>query len=310
MNPISRAYLSYIFICIVWGTTFLGIKVAIEAFPPFLMAGSRQFLSGVIMIILALFSTSKINVSLKNLLFHSLIGLLLICLGNGLVTWAELHVSSGFAALICSTMPISAVLLNIVSGKEKFKPIVILGLLLGVGGVAIIFKDQISQGLHIEGNILFGIIGLFVATISWALGSMLNVKSNKTDNQIFNIGFQMLMGGLFMLIISPAVDDYSSIDWNNNNAWYAFIYLVVFGSILAYAAYMYALKILPIGFVTSYAYINPIVAVILGGIFLNEPLNIYTFIALIFIILGVISVKLGYRKNSLKANKKTKLSSQ
>ncbi|MFA6151561.1 MAG: EamA family transporter [Chitinophagaceae bacterium] len=297
MKNQTKAYLAYAFICIIWGTTYLAIKVAVAHYPPFLMAGTRQLVSGIIMLAIALMINRKADLSRKNLLQQSLIGFLLITVGNGLVTWAEQYVQSGVAALICSTMPISAVVINIIRGEEKLNWLIIVGMILGFAGVALIFQDNLSNQPTTNGTLyIIGIVGLFIATTSWALGSLLNKNSAKSVNSFFNVGFQVIVGGAFMLIISPAVDDYSNLVWWNEEGFLAFAYLVVFGSILAYAAYMYALKVLPVGFVTSYAYINPLVAVLLGALMLKEPLNGYTVFAFVLIICGIFIVRSGYKK--------------
>lgn len=299
MKNQTKAYLAYAFICIIWGTTYLAIKVAVDHYPPFLMAGSRQFLSGIIMLAVALMINRKADLSRKNLLQQSLIGFLLITMGNGLVTWAEQYVQSGVAALICSTMPISAVLINVLRGKEKMNLLIILGMVLGFAGVALIIQNNQHNADAGNGKLyMIGIVALFIATSSWALGSLLNKSSAKSVNSFFNVGFQVIAGGALMLLISPVVDDYSNLVlWNKEGFW-AFIYLVVFGSILAYAAYMYALKILPVGFVTSYAYINPLVAVILGAVIKNEALNSLTIIAFVLIITAIFIVRSGYKKQN------------
>lgn len=298
MNSHTKAYLAYAFICIIWGTTYLAIRVAVLHYPPFLMAGSRQLISGIIMAAVALMVNPRADWSRSNLLRQSLIGFLLISVGNGLVTWAEQYVQSGVAALICSTMPISAVIINIVSGKERLNLLIILGMLLGFSGVALIFHDNISNQQNNSDYFIVGIVGLFIATFSWALGSLLNKRITNPVNSLFNAGFQVIVGGIIMLLVSPVADDYSNLVLWNKDGLMAFAYLVVFGSILAYAAYMYALKMLPVGFVTSYAYINPLVAVILGALMLHEPLNQYTVFAFILIILGIFIVRSGYRKQN------------
>ena len=295
MKNQTKAYIAYAFICIIWGTTYLAIRVAVLHYPPFLMAGLRQLISGIVMIAIALLINKKVDLSRKNLLQQSIIGFLLITLGNGFVTWAEQYVQSGVAALICSTMPISTVLINIMLGKERLNFIIVLGMLMGFAGVALIFQDNMGQQAHNGQLYIIGIVALFIATFSWASGSILNKRNSNSSNGLFNAGFQILIGGALMLCISPFTDNYTHLVWWNKEGLMAFAYLIVFGSILAYAAYMYALKMLPVGFVTSYAYINPLVAVLLGSIMLHEPLNIYTFFAFVLIIAGIIIVRRGYK---------------
>lgn len=297
MKNLTKAYIAYAFICIIWGTTYLAIRVAVLHYPPYLMAGTRQVLSGLILIGIALMINRKVDLSRKNLVQQGIIGFLLITMGNGLVTWAEQYVQSGIAALICSTMPISAVLINIVSGKERLNLRVVLGMFLGFSGVALVFHESLNQQPGGDNQIfIIGIIALFVATFSWALGSLFNKRNADAKNSLFNAGLQVVIGGSFMFMISPFVDNYEHLKlWNEEGFW-AVVYLIIFGSVLAYAAYMYALKVLPVGFVTSYAYVNPLVAVLLGSWMLQEPLSIYTIIAFVMIIMGIFIVRSGYKK--------------
>jgi drug/metabolite transporter (DMT)-like permease len=304
MKNQTKAYIAYAFICIIWGTTYLAIRVAVFHYPPYLMAGTRQVLSGLILVAIALMINRQVDLSRKNILQQAIIGFLLITMGNGLVTWAEQYIQSGIAALICSTMPISAVLINIVSGKERLNLRVILGMLLGFSGVAVVFHESLNQQANGDNQIfIIGIVALFVATFSWALGSLFNKRNADAKNSLFNAGLQVIIGGSFMFIISPFVDHYDQFTlWNEEGFW-AVVYLVVFGSVLAYAAYMYALKVLPVGFVTSYAYVNPLVAVLLGSWMLDEALNMYTILAFVMIIMGIFIVRSGYKKQQALADK-------
>jgi drug/metabolite transporter (DMT)-like permease len=304
MKNQTKAYIAYAFICIIWGTTYLAIRVAVLHYPPYLMAGTRQVLSGLVLVAIALMINRQVDLSRKNIMQQAIIGFLLITMGNGLVTWAEQYIQSGIAALICSTMPISAVLINIVNGKERLNLRVILGMLLGFSGVAVVFHESLNQQASGDNQIfIIGIIALFVATFSWALGSLFNKRNVDAKNSLFNAGLQVIIGGSFMFIISPFVDHYEHLVlWNEEGFW-AVVYLIVFGSVLAYAAYMYALKVLPVGFVTSYAYVNPLVAVLLGSWMLDESLNMYTILAFVMIIMGIFIVRSGYKKQQAIADK-------
>ncbi len=135
-----------------------------------------------------------------------------------------------------------------------------------------------------------------LATCSWALGSIINKRHDNPVNPFFNSGLQLLFGGLFMLMISPVIDDYHDFILWNTDGLLALVYLIIFGSVLAYAAYMYALSKLPVGIATIYAYINPLIAVIVGYLFMNEDLNIYTGLAFGTIVVSVYLMNIGYRK--------------
>jgi len=306
MTAKNRAYLAVIYICIIWGTTYLAIRIGVQHYPAYLYAGVRQTTAGIIMLIAGLAVRKKIDLSAKNVFQQMLTGFLLLTMGNGCVTWGEKYISSGVAALICSLMPIFAVSFNLIfSKKEKLNFAITLGMILGICGVALIFRHNISD----LGNPKYvaGILTVLLATVCWAFGSILNRKKEKPSNPIFNVAMQLFFGGLFMLIASPVVDDYSSFQWWNGPAFYSLIYLIIFGSVLAYAAYMYALSELPVGVATIYAYINPLVAVVVAYFAKDGELNIYIGMAFITIVLGVYLVNYGYRtqKAAVEENKQT-----
>ncbi len=300
MKTQTKAYLALAFIAIVWGTTYLAIRVAVLHYPAFLMAAVRQTTSALIIMGIGYGMQRKADLSAKNIKQQMLVGFLLITVGNGLVSWAEKYVPSGIAALICSMMPIVTVIINLATVKgERINASIILGMLLGFAGIALIFKDDLSQFGNTQ--YLLGIACLFLATSSWALGSVVNKKNTSKVNPIFNSGLQVLFGGIFLFAGSPFMDNYDNLVLWQPDALWAVLYLIIFGSVLAYTAYMFALKHLPVALVSTYAYVNPLVAVILGYFILNEPLTWFTALAFATIMLGVFLVNRGYRQQH-KAN--------
>lgn len=294
----TLAYLSYAYIAVIWGTTYLGIRIAVTHWPAFAMAGVRQVVSSFIMCGLAFAINRSADWKGRNILQNAIIGFLMISVGNGIVSWAEMYVPSGVAALICSTMPISVVIINLLSGKsERLNWLIGTGMLLGFLGVALIFRQDVKA----LGNpkYLTGIIGLVIATFGWAGGSILSKHWGSNKNPMFDSGMQVFFGGLFLLISSPLVDDYSKAEWGNTDALLAIGYLILFGSVLAFTFYRYALKVLPVGFVTSYAYINPLVAVLLG-MYAGEALNQWVVTSFVAIIGGVFLVNTGYQQRRKK----------
>lgn len=300
MTKTTKAYIALLFLCIIWGTTYLALRLAVVHFPPFLLAGIRQLISGIIILAIGYSFNKTIDLSKKNLLHQGLVGFLLITMGNGLVSWGEKYIPSGVAALICSLMPICAVIINLIqSKKDKLNGIIIFGMSLGMCGVGLIFKDDL-EALNNK-YYLYGMLATFIATTSWALGSVLNKNRYNPTNPTFNAGLQVVMGGIFLFAFSPLIDSYQNMDLLHPDVLYPLIYLIVFGSILAYTAYMFALKELPVGIVTLYAYVNPLVAVVLGYFWLDENLTGYTLLAFISIIAGVYLVNYGYKRQQRKA---------
>jgi drug/metabolite transporter (DMT)-like permease len=291
---LKKAYLALAFICFVWGTTYLAIRVGVLHYPPFLFAGVRQTTAGLLLMAFALYFNRKKDFSGANILRQMLVGFLMLTIGNGGVTWGEKYVPSGVAALICSMMPLFAVLFSLAgSRKDRFNISIGAGMLLGVCGVGLIFRQNISD--IASPAYLWGMLAVLGATASWALGSIVNKKNVDPVNPFLNSGMQLFFGGVFMLLFSPAIDDYHGLQLWNRDGFLALAYLTIFGSVLAYAAYMYALSALPVGIATIYAYINPLIAVLTGAFFLAEKLNIYTFLAFIAIIISVFLVNRGYR---------------
>jgi len=295
MTKHTKAYLSLIFICIVWGTTYLAIRVGVMHYPAFLFAGVRQSVAGIILMIAALSVSGDKDLSAKNIQRQMLVGFLMLTLGNGCVSWGEKYIPSGVSALICTMMPLFAVLFNLTSSKkDHFNSTIIFGLVLGVFGVGLIFRHNIADMAN--PTYLAGIFATLFATASWALGSIVNKKHEAPVNPFFNSGMQLFFGGIFMLVLSPAIDNYNGFRLWDRDALLAMVYLIIFGSALAYTAYMYTLSTLPIGIATIYAYINPLIAVIVGYLFLKEDLNIYTAMAFFTIVVSVFLVNKGYRK--------------
>lgn len=293
MNAKARAYAAYAYVAIIWGTTYYAIRVAVLDFPPFLMAGVRQLAAFVLIALIALALKGRPDLSRQNLLRHALIGFLMITVGNGIVSAAERVIPSGVAALICSMMPIAVVLLNLLGGRgERMGWRVSLGLFLGFAGVALIFRNDLAA-LH-NPHYLIGILGTLLGTFAWAGGSILSKKWNGSVNPMFDAALQVGFGGLFLLLLSLLADDYHAARWHSGEALLALIYLIVFGSVIAFTAYRYALANLPVGLVTSYAYINPLVAVMLGY-FVGEKVSGWTLLSFVAIISGVALVNRGYQ---------------
>ena len=293
MNPKARAYAAYVYVAIIWGTTYYAIRVAVLDFPPFLMAGVRQLVAFVLIACIALVLKGRPDLSRQNLLRHALIGFLMITVGNGIVSAAEKVIPSGVAALICSIMPIAVVLLNLIGGRtERLGWRIPLGLGLGLVGVGLIFRNDLAalHNLHYLAGILLTLVGTF----AWAGGSILSKKWKGASNPMFDAALQVGFGGFFLLLLSPAVDNYQAAHWHSHDALLALIYLIIFGSVIAFTAYRYALAHLPVGLVTSYAYINPLVAVILGY-FTGEKVTGWTLLSFVAIIGGVALVNRGYQ---------------
>lgn len=289
------AYLALAAVCIIWGTTYLALRIAVVNFPPFLFTALRQTCAGGLIIIFTLlFSGRSAWPSKEHIFRQAIAGFFMISLGNGLVAWAEMFIPSGIAAIICSLMPVLVILINLaIHREEKTNAFILLGVGLGLFGILLIFSEHIAEFSNIK--YLTGIVFIFLAVLAWAGGSIWIKRKNSQSNLYLNAGMQMFFGGFFLYPVSLIFDDYTNIVWTGK-ALFPFIYLVVFGSIIAYISYSYVLRKLPMTIVSLYAYINPLVAVLLGWIVLDEKLNGKIGIAFIITVAGIYLVNKGYQQ--------------
>lgn len=290
------AYLPYaalVAVCIIWGTTYLALRIAVLHFPPFLFTAIRQTTAGLLLLAF-MFTVGKAAVPARNQILHQAIaGFFMISMGNGLVAWAEMHIPSGVAAIICSLMPVLVIVINVMIHRDE-KPTVpmLAGIILGLAGIVLMFGEHLSGFSNTE--YIIGIFFTFAAVVAWAGGSIWIKKKNTESNLFVNAAFQMFFGGLLLLPFSVAFDDLSNVSWSPEVTW-SMLYLILVGSIVAYASYAYALRKLPMTIVSLYAYINPLVAVVLGWLVLNETLNVRIWIAILMTITGIYIVNKGYQ---------------
>jgi len=196
----------------------------------------------------------------------------LLCVANGLLTWSLQYISSGLAAIIAALVPLFVTLFTFwFSRCTRISKWMIVGMLIGLAGVVTIFYDYMGQ-LHNK-TFLFGVILALLSTVSWSFGTVYSAKQKPSTDILYGVGLQMLSAGILMLIICGFTGQYVNLADAGYNSILALAYLVVFGSLLAYSAYVFAISKLPPALVSIYAYINPIVAVGLGWLLLQEKLN-------------------------------------
>jgi drug/metabolite transporter (DMT)-like permease len=292
------AYFCLAGICLIWGTTFLVMRIGVMQFPPFLFAALRQIPAGLLLCGFLILAKSEKLPSLNELRIHAFRGFLMITCGNGLVSWAEVLVPSGLAAIICSTMPVVVILINLTINRTEFPNwIIVLGVLIGLCGILLVFSEYLSE--FANPGYRLGILFIFVATIAWAVGSVLTKQRANKSNPFFNAGMQMLFGGLFCLPLSFAFDDLSNVIVSSEVV-YALLYLSLIGSIAAFSMYAYTLAKLPITIASLYSYVNPLVAVVLGWLVLSEKLNMKIGLAFLITVLGIYLVSYGYQRQQKK----------
>lgn len=275
MSPRHRRllpWLSLLVIYVVWGSTYLAIRVAVRDVPPMAAACLRFFASGAAMAAIALVVDRRHGwPSWRQIADYSLVGVLLLSVGNALVMWAERTIPSGIAALIVGSTPLWLTLLDgLRPGGQPWTARVWLGTLIGLGGVALVARP--------EGGVAAGhwgaIIALQVATIAWTVGSLYAQSVPRRLPVITASAIEMLAGSAVLFVMALALgDDWRAFRTAPTDAWLSLGYLVVFGSLVGFTAFAYCLNELPATTVGTYAYVNPVVAVLLGRVFLKEPLT-------------------------------------
>ena len=294
------AYLALIAICLIWGTTYLALRVAVVGFPPFLFVVIRQIIAGGILVALMLTVGKSKLPAPGEIMKQAIGGFFMLSMGNGLVAYAEVTIPSGIAAIICSMMPMWVILINLTINRDERPTLpIVIGAALGFSGIILIF----IQDLEALSNTAYslGIFLTFLATISWASASIWLKKRKSTSDPFMNAGLQMFFAGVWLIPFTLVFDDLSNVTWSSNTV-YAMIYLIAVGSIIAYGCYTYALKKLPMTIVSLYAYVNPLVAVVLGWLILDEQLNARIGVAFLLTVAGIYLVNRGYMlRNTFKA---------
>ncbi|MBA3296446.1 MAG: EamA family transporter [Acidobacteria bacterium] len=283
------AYFSWIAVCLIWGTTYLGIRVCLETIPPALMGGFRWTIAGGLLIGYLLARGEKLppRSSWRGI---ALMAFLLLGLGNGGVVFAEQWVPSGLAAVMVATSPfwMSGVEATLKDG-ERLNVKTIIGLLIGFSGILVLVWPDLVLGGG-DRHFLLGIIALQIAAFGWALGSAYSRRHARNDHILATTALQMLAGGVMMLGFGSMMGEWQRVSFNPRTLT-ALVYLSTVGAIGGFVAYTYALRHLSMSFVSLYAYINPVIAVTLGVLLLGEAFDWRMACAAALVFLGVTVVR-------------------
>lgn len=295
MTTKTKAYIAWLAICIIWGTTYLVIRIGVQEMPPFLFSGFRWLIAGPIFLVVLKIRGVKLPTK-NDLIPIAIAGISLIGLGNGLITFAEQWIPSGLTALLITTVPMLVVLIEtLILKKVEFSKFILIGALLGFSGILLIFGNNLS--LIFEKEYLFGIIAIYAGVTAWSIGTVYSKHRKINVDPLANAATQMVIGGAFQVIVGLSIGEAERFVFTQNGVM-AFIYLAIFGSFIAYGSYTYAIAHLPISFVTTYAYINPVIALFAGWLILDEMLSFEIILAAVIILIGVWLINFGNRKNS------------
>jgi drug/metabolite transporter (DMT)-like permease len=287
-RPASRAevILAFAAVYVLWGSTYLAIRFGVATIPPFLMAGLRHLTAGAL-----LYAWLRLRRTPRPEPRHwrsaALIGGLLLLGGNGLVTWAEQRVPSGLAALIVASVPIWMTVLDGLQRRERPHGVVVLGLALGLCGIAfLVAPGKFAGGSHVDP---LGAAALLTAALLWAVGSLASRRVALPASTLLATAMEMIAGGGILLAVSGVTREWSgfSVAAVSTRSWLALGYLIVAGSLLGFSAYIFLLGATTPARVSTYAYVNPPVAVFLGWLIAGETVSPRTFVATLIIVAAV-----------------------
>lgn len=266
----TRILLSFGFIYFFWGSTFLATRYGVEVLPPFVLAGSRFVIAGAIALGLGLLMRKRVRPNLRELGMLVIIGLLMLSFGNPWIAWSEQYISSGLASLLAATIPLYAAVIESLLPNDGGLPARgWFGIFVGFVGLAFLLWPDMQSSLRGDSRQLIGAGLALFGAFSWTCASVISRRTKLSISGFAAAGWQMVFGGLFNLCVMLALGRYHHAIWGKQ-AYGAIAYLVVFGSLSGFTAYIYLLDHVPVSKVATYAYVNPVIAVVLGAILLHE----------------------------------------
>lgn len=277
--------LSFFAIYFIWGSTYMLNKIAVSELPAFMIASIRFVVSGALIFVIA--KALGISIKITRVQFKNTViaGFLFLTFGNGVVVWTLNHVDSGFAALEISAQPLVVLILMRVLQGKKIQPMSMVGVVLGIIGIYLLVNQN---HIIVEKSNLVSIGLIFLCMVSWAYASLFVGKANLPKNYFVNTGYQMLTGGILLFIVSAFLGE----TWTVPSQWsstvlFSMLGLIIFGSIVAFTAFNYLLKVVSPEKVATSTYVNPIIALLLGWYFLDETITQQSILAALILLTGV-----------------------
>ncbi len=283
-NVILAFALVYVF----WGSTYLGIRIAVEQIPPMLMAGTRFLIAGPLMLLYCALTGRRIAVKGHEAARLAVIGILLLSVANVILAWAEQWVPTGLAALIISVTPLWFLILEtwVFPGEHRVSSRALVGLALGAAGIVVLLWPELRHTSGIGRRELIGSVSLIGGSFAWALGSVLSNRWKLEVDAFTATGYEMMFAGATNVLIGTIFGEWAHATWSARGLG-AVIYLVIFGSWVGFSAYVWLLKHVPTPKVATYAYVNPVVAVFLGWLVLHEQITGYILAGTVIIVIAV-----------------------
>jgi drug/metabolite transporter (DMT)-like permease len=289
--PPTSAYAAWIVVCVTWGTTYLAIRIALETIPPGLLGGIRFTIAGLALLFFVKLRGHRLPAP-GDWPMQALIGVLMLGMGNGFIVVAEQWIPSGIAAVSVASAPFWMTGIEAVAGGERLRPQTLAGFCIGFSGIVVLIWPDLFHGGASGLRFTVGMVLAQLACLGWSIGSSLSKRRVPDGSTLGVSAVQQLCGGVVMLTAGTAAGEWNALTFSGRSI-VAEVYLIVFGSLGAYSAYVYALKHLPVSTVSLYAYINPIIAVVLGTLIASEPFSPRVVVAAGLVLTGIAVVRAG-----------------
>lgn len=288
----AKAFFALALVCVLWGTTWIASKEGVKHMPALQLAGMRQFIGGIFYVAFFLYKKVPLPKG-KEWIPVLVLAFLNFIMSNGLSTWGVQYISAGLGSIMGAIFPLWLVVIGLFASKEKLPGKAVIGLLLGFSGVCVIFYDHLIDFRNPDFS--FGIMLSLIATWTWAFGTIYTKKQALNFNPYFSLGLQMVIAGASLFIIANITGNAVPLTSVPVQSWAAIGYLVLFGSLIAFVCYLYALQHLPTEQASIYAYVNPMVAVLCGWLVFNEKITSYIIIGGLVTLLGVFLVNKAFK---------------
>lgn len=295
----GKGYIALGITCLVWGTTWVASKIGVSQMPALQMASIRQFFGGLCFIAFFMLYKKLPLPTAKQFKWIIVMAVLMFVLANGLSTWSLNYIPTGLSALIGALYPLSVVIIERIFFKiKKMNILTFIGLFLGLSGVGIVFYESAFNDL--SPAYILGLCLSVLAMLSWSVGTVFLSRNKAAINPYYGTGWQMLVSAVILFVLAQTTQPTIPLSSISLKGWLAIAYLVFFGSIIAFIAFIYSMKKLPAAISSLYAYINPLVAMVVAGFILNEKLTINILWGAIVTLIGVYLVNLSIKRSNAK----------
>jgi drug/metabolite transporter (DMT)-like permease len=273
---------------VVWSSTYLAIRFAVRpgaGFPPFTLGIYRFLTAAIILLAWSAIKKRRMLPTKQELIVMAASGIMLLTIANGMVTWAEQRAESGLAAIIVAAIPIWSAIIEAVLDQKIPSRRLSISLIIGFIGIAILAAPSLKTGINAD---VLSVLALIIASMSWAFGSYYQARNPVELHPHLSSAYQMIFGAVGFIILRIMTNEPNPTP--TTEAWVAYAYLAIFGSVIAFTSYITALQLLPTNILMTYAYVNPVLAVFLGWIILNEEITVFTIGGSLLVLIGVAGV--------------------